>query len=87
MTIEFTPRAAKELNRLDKKLILAFKESLYAFSTRQQCNSRKLKGFPNRYRVRVRDYRAVFDVIIQDDLMLVVRVAHRQDVYEGIERL
>ena len=85
MILEFTPRAVKEFNHLDKKIAFAFKEALTAFANGEKCDSKKLKGFSNRYRIRVRDYRAVFDVIIQDDKMIVIRIAHRKEVYKNIK--
>jgi mRNA interferase RelE/StbE len=43
----------------------------------------KLKGEDGLWRIRVGDYRVVYT--IQDDelIVLVVRVAHRKDVYQG----
>jgi mRNA interferase RelE/StbE len=43
----------------------------------------KLKGEDELWRIRVGDYRVVYT--IQDDqlIVLVVRVAHRKDVYQG----
>jgi mRNA interferase RelE/StbE len=41
---------------------------------------RKLTG-ESQYRVRVGDYRIVYDVRDRELLVLVLRVAHRRDVY------
>ena len=40
----------------------------------------KMQGDPG-YRVRVGDYRIVFDVFHRELVILVVRVGHRRDVY------
>ena len=44
----------------------------------------KLKGTPNAYRIRIGDYRVVY--AIHDDrlVVLVIRVAHRKDVYRNL---
>lgn len=84
MRIAFTPRAAKELQHLDGKTICAFKEALLAFSIGQKCDVKKMKGFSNRYRIRVREYRAVFDVLIQENAMYVLRIAHRREAYKNL---
>jgi len=41
----------------------------------------KLKGFENYYRVRVGNYRILYEVYKQELIIKVVRVAHRKDVY------
>ena len=48
---------------------------------------KKLKGFSNRYRVRAHDYRAIFDIIIEDNIMSVIRIAHRNKVYNNINNI
>lgn len=42
---------------------------------------RPLKGEPGVYRVRVGDYRILYEVFDQRLVVHVVRVAHRRDVY------
>lgn len=46
--------------------------------------ARKLTGIANAYRIRVGDYRIVYQ--IQDDILIVyiVRVAHHKDVNRGL---
>lgn len=43
---------------------------------------RKLSGYDNAWRVRIGDYRVLYEVIDDQVLVTVVRVAHRRDVYE-----
>jgi mRNA interferase RelE/StbE len=42
---------------------------------------KKIQGFKNRYRIRVGDYRIIYE--IHDDvlLVLIVKVGHRRDIY------
>ncbi|MEN8219164.1 MAG: type II toxin-antitoxin system RelE/ParE family toxin [Pseudomonadota bacterium] len=42
---------------------------------------KRLKGFENRYRIRVGDYRIIYE--IHDNILLVVvlEVGHRSDIY------
>ena len=44
-------------------------------------NSRKLKGEEHAYRIRVGDYRIIYDVLQEVLVILVLRVGHRKDVY------
>lgn len=87
MIVQFTKQSLKQLKKLDNNLSGKIIHSLDGFSKDKPTDYKKLKGFPNRYRIRVRDYRAIFDVIIHDNVMYVLRVAHRREVYKGIERL
>ena len=84
MIVSFSNKALKELKKLDKNLSVSIIAALKNFANNQPSDYKKLKGFPNRYRIRVRDYRTVFDVIIQDNVIYVLRVAHRQEVYKNI---
>jgi len=43
---------------------------------------RKLAGFDNAWRVRIGDYRVLYEVEDERVLVTVVRVAHRRDVYD-----
>jgi mRNA interferase RelE/StbE len=42
---------------------------------------KKLKDMDDLYRVRVGDYRIIYQVKDEEVLVLVVRVAHRKDAY------
>lgn len=46
--------------------------------------SRKLTGSDDQWRIRVGDYRVVYE--IADDVLIVtvVRIAHRREVYRGL---
>ena len=86
-TILFKPSAEKELRTLDKPLIHSINITLRKFANGEKCDSKKLKGFSNRYRVRAHDYRAIFDIIIEDNIMSVIRIAHRNKVYNNINNI
>ncbi len=45
---------------------------------------RKLRGGPNTYRIRIGDYRAVYDVDDESKAVTLLRVKHRRDVYRGL---
>ncbi|MBT3279370.1 MAG: type II toxin-antitoxin system RelE/ParE family toxin [Phycisphaerales bacterium] len=46
--------------------------------------SRKLVGREKTYRFRVGDYRIVYEIIEQQLLVHVIRVAHRKDIYRQL---
>jgi mRNA interferase RelE/StbE len=44
----------------------------------------KISGDDNLWRVRVGDYRVVYEIHDDRLIVLVLRVAHRKDVYRGL---
>ena len=77
------PSAAKEIEAVDQKkdrqrivaTILALADEP------RPVGCEKLAGERDRYRVRMGRYRIVYSIADDDLLVLVVRVAHRKDVY------
>lgn len=51
---------------------------------RPDANVRKLAGYQDRYRLRVGDYRVIYDVIDAEIVILVVGVGHRREIYRGL---
>lgn len=82
-SVEFSPSAAKALTKIDKtsQLRIAGVIELLAFEPRPPTTKMLRGGDHGRWRVRVGDYRIVYTV--EDDrlLVLVLRVAHRREVY------
>ncbi|WP_068400769.1 type II toxin-antitoxin system RelE family toxin [Kribbia dieselivorans] len=80
--ISYVPSAAKVIRKLDKQMarrLLDAIESLARDPRPSGCI--QLKGGDGEFRIRVGDYRIVYD--IQDDelVVLVLRVGHRREVY------
>jgi mRNA interferase RelE/StbE len=77
------PRAQKFLRELrDKTLLARVVEVLRELAENpRRVGSEKLSGPEELYRIRVGDYRILYQ--IQDDalLMLVVKIGHRREVY------
>jgi mRNA interferase RelE/StbE len=77
------PSAAKEIEAVDQKRdrqrIVASIRALAAEPRPVGCE--KLVGVGDRYRIRVGRYRVVYALTDEELLVIVVRVAHRKDVY------
>jgi len=74
--------AQKQLMKLDKKLIPVIKDAIADLENNPRpYGYKKLKG-EDAYRIRVGDYRVIYE--IEDDIILVtvVSVGHRKDVYK-----
>lgn len=81
-SVEFTTAAAKELRKLDGSLrrrILAAIMELAVAPRPPGC--KKLVGESTAWRIRVGDYRVIYDLIDDALIITVVRVAHRHEVY------
>ncbi len=75
-------RAIRKLGRDAQRQVVAKLERL-ADNPRRP-GSKKLEGTEDLHRVRVGDYRIVYRIEDQVLLVLVVRVAHRSDVYRRL---
>lgn len=78
MQVTFTTAATKALRKMSKKDAAALVGKLTVFASTGAGDVKKLVGQPF-YRLRHGDWRAIFQ--IEDDV-LVVRIAHRREVYE-----
>lgn len=43
---------------------------------------KKLKGEENVYRIRIRDYRIVYEIQDSELIVLVIKIGHRREVYQ-----
>lgn len=80
--VEFTTAAAKEIRKLDlgiRRRILTSISELEQNPRPSGC--KKLTGESNAWRIRVGDYRVLFEVVDELLVVTVVRVAHRREVY------
>ena len=81
-TIEIAPAAERALKKLQadiqKRIIKAL---LKLEADPRPAGVKKLSGEDDLYRIRVGDYRIVYQVQDNKLVVLVVRVAHRREVY------
>lgn len=80
--IEFTRSAEKDLRKIDRSRVAAILHKVEQLQLDPRPNgSKKLAGADRTYRIRIGDYRVVYE--IEDDVLvvLVIRIAHRKDVY------
>ncbi|BDY13421.1 type II toxin-antitoxin system RelE family toxin [Hydrogenimonas cancrithermarum] len=84
-TIEFLPAAQKELKQLDFTVQKQLKAKMILLAEnpeRLKNNIKPLKGkFAGKFRLRVREYRIVFQIIEAKVLILIVRIGHRKEIY------
>ena len=80
--IEFAPSARRELRKLPREVQLKLNERIDSLSSDPRPRgSKKLRGSDELWRIRVGDYRVVYEVRDKILVVLVLRVAHRREVY------
>jgi mRNA interferase RelE/StbE len=84
-TVELKPSAERAFGKLDRQVQGRLRAVIDALAEDPHPPaSKKLQGLEGLYRVRVGDYRIVYQV--EDDVLvvLVIRIGHRREVYRGL---
>lgn len=82
--IKWKTSAKKELKRIDKKIIPKIIEAVENLANNpypQGC--KKMIGSQSLYRIRVGNYRVIYDVFSQGIVIEVIKVGHRQNIYKS----
>ena len=80
--VEFTTAAAKEVRKLDPVVRRRILDRLRALELEPRpAGVRKLTGFDDAWRIRIGDYRVLYEIEHATVLITVFRVAHRSAVY------
>jgi mRNA interferase RelE/StbE len=77
--IEFKPRALKDLKAIDRRDAHRIVEKIKAMRDDLAGDVKHLTNSTPEYRLRVGDYRALFE--LEGDKVVVYRVRHRKDAY------
>ena len=80
--IDLSRDAAKSLSGLDRSIQTRIRSAIDALADEPRpSGSVKLAGGSGEWRIRVGDYRIVYEIHDDRLVVLVVRVAHRREVY------
>jgi len=80
--IDFSKAADKELESLPKKAADRILEAIRELAVEPRPHgSKKLVGTMSTYRIRVGDFRVIYEVHDKEIVVLVVRISHRKDAY------
>jgi mRNA interferase RelE/StbE len=81
-TIEWKSSARKELRKLPPQIIKRIVTAVTKLADEPRpTGGRKLVGSQHTYRIRLGDYRVIYNILDGRLLVEIVRVAHRKDVY------
>ncbi len=83
--VEIDGRAQRELNRLQGSLLERLLQAIAGLQTDPRpAGCMPLAGPAGAYRLRVGDYRILYDVADRERLVTVWRVRHRRDAYRDL---
>jgi mRNA interferase RelE/StbE len=81
-TAVLSKKAQKQLDKLSDKIALPILEAIgYLEIIQRPHGYKKLKG-RNGYRIRVGNYRIIYDIIDKELIVDVITLGHRKDIYE-----
>jgi mRNA interferase RelE/StbE len=80
-------RAVRQLRAIPPPAVLTILRALAPLGDdprRPDASLRKLSGYDDRYRLRVGDYRVIYEVLDGQLVILVVGVGHRREIYPAM---
>ena len=82
-SVEFTAAAARQLRKLDRPVRARLIVAIDALADDPRpTGATKLVGEETAWRIRVGDYRVIYDVLDEALVVTVVRAGHRREVYD-----
>lgn len=82
-------RAVRQLRAIPQPAALTILRALTPLGDdprRPDANVKKLAGYDDRYRLRVGDYRVIYEVVDGQLVILVVGVGHRREIYRAMDQ-
>ncbi len=83
-SVNLSPRIKKEMRSLPRKMQLRFGEVIDLLQNDPRPHGCiAIKGQANQYRIRVGDYRLIYEVRDAQLVIVAIRVGHRRSVYHS----
>lgn len=81
-SLNFTKKAFKELEKINDPYYSAIKQAIQNLTVNPRPNGyKKLKGRDG-YRIRIADYRVIYEVFDSTLIIDVIDLGHRKEIYE-----
>ena len=83
-TFRWRERAVRELRAIPQPTALTILRALTPLGDdprREDASIKKLVGYTDRYRLRVGDYRLIYEIVDDQLIILIVGVGHRREAY------
>ncbi len=80
--IQWKHSAEKELRGIDRQFISRILKAVNSLSEDPfPSQHRKLQGSESSYRIRIGDYRVIYQTDIENKIIVIYHVRHRKDIY------
>lgn len=81
--IQISKKAQKDLKKIDKKAQQKIIDAILKLKTQRKSQQMKplIGSRIAQFRLRVGDYRILYDVYNQDKTVLILRIGHRREIY------
>lgn len=84
-SIEIENRCLRELKKLDRTAVKRAFELIETVIAKDPFSGKKLKGkYTGLLSYRFSDYRIIYEIRQQKLLVVILRIRHRKDVYDGL---
>ncbi|MFZ4675477.1 MAG: type II toxin-antitoxin system RelE family toxin [Nodosilinea sp.] len=81
--VEFKASAAKEFRKLPPDIKARIRKAIGALQADPRpAGVKKLAGETNLYRIRIGEFRVIYEIDDEAKILVVTRVRHRRDVYQ-----
>ena len=79
--IQIKGSVQKDLSFYDKKTNKRLIEAIHKLKNDPYMGSKKIFGASDLYRIRVGQYRIIYQILKEDSLIMVYKVGHRKNIY------
>jgi mRNA interferase RelE/StbE len=84
-SIEFRPAVLKSLKRFPKKDLVRIKKIIEELGQNlPEPNTTRMKGKNSFHKIRIGDYRIIYEIHDDRVVILIVKIGHRKDIYKGL---
>lgn len=86
-SVEFLRSARKEFERLPAKIRQKVVDALSLLAVdpySELLKVKKMKGFAHLFRIRIGDYRVLYEVRGERLLIVIIKVGHRSEIYRDL---
>jgi mRNA interferase RelE/StbE len=81
-SLHFSRQAFKELEQINEPFYYSIKQAIFNLAQNPRPQGyKKLKG-RDAYRIRIGNYRVIYDIIDNELVVDIITLGHRKDVYE-----
>lgn len=81
--IEILRSANKDVRKIDKRYIESIFNTVKSLSENPfPLNCKKIKGSESSYRIRIGDYRIIYEVESKQKMVTIYHIRHRKDAYK-----